>query len=151
MLLLLFTIGDERYGIEAVRVIEVWPLLPLKPIHRTPDYIAGIANCRKQLVPVIDISKLYINRAVFNRISTRIILIKVKGAHGDEHLVGLMAECVTDTVNVDCSSIASISVKSEEGGVIGEELLINDQLIQKINVDELLSTELYSQIFCHDN
>jgi len=150
-LLLLFTIGDERYGIEANQVLEIWPLLPLKPMNRTPDYIAGLASCRKQLIPVVDISKLYINKPVESRISTRIILTKVKDLSGAEYVFGIAAEHVTDTINIEDQVVASIGVKSEGGGLIGQEVLVNDQLIQKINVAELLPMDLYNQLFCHDD
>jgi len=150
MLLLLFTIGENRYGIEATQVKEVWPALPLKPVHRTPDYIAGLISSGEKIIPVLDISKLYVNEPVVNRISTRIILIKIKGLNGKEHTLGVLAEHVTDTVKIDEYAIKSISVKSEEGSLVGEEFLIEDQLIQKINVDELLQKDMYEQIFNHD-
>ncbi len=151
MLLLLFSIGEEKYGIEATQVIEVWPALPLKPIHRTPDYIAGFARCRKQLVPIVDISKLYINKSASSRISTRIILTKVNGANDKGHTIGIIAERVTDTVNIDgAAPAASIGIKLKSGSLTGHELLINGQLIHKINVDELLPGDLYDQLFCRN-
>jgi len=150
MLLLLFSIGKNRYGIEATQVLEIWPMLPLKPIYRTPDYIAGLASCREQLIPIVDISKLYIGKSVPSRISTRIILTKVNNL-GKEQTIGIVAERVTDTVTVDSIPVASIKIKSESGALAGQELLINGQLIQKINVNELLPNEIYDQIFLQDN
>ena len=147
MLLLLFTIGDDKYGIEATLVREVWPLLPLKPIHRTPDYIAGFVSNRGQVIPVIDISKLYLNKQASNRISTRIIIINIKGLNTEEHILGIIAEHVTDTVKIENADVVSVGIKSENGCLIGQELLINDQLIHKVNVDELLQKDLYDQVF----
>lgn len=150
MLLLLFSIGDGQYGIEATQVLEIWPVIPLKPIHRTPDYIAGLAKCRKQLVPIVDISKLYINKSASSRISTRIILTKISGPNNKEHTIGIIAERVTDTVNIDDVPSASIGIKLKGGSLAGHELLVNGQLIHKINVNELLPGDLYDQIFLHE-
>jgi len=150
MLLLLFTIGEERYGVEATQVQEVWPLLPLKPVHRTPDYIVGLISSRGEIIPVVDISKLYVNKPASNLISTRIILIKVGGLNGEEHTLGILAEHVTDTIKIDELAAKSFSIKSKYGTLVGEELLVDDQLIQKINIDELIQNDLYEQIFCHN-
>ena len=150
MLLLLFTIGENRYGVEATQVQEVWPLLPLKPVHRTPDYIVGLLSSRGEIVPVVDISKLYVNKPVSNLISTRIILIKLSGSNGKEHTLGILAEHVTDTIKIDELTAKSINVKSKNGTLVGEEFLVDDQLIQKINIDELIQKDLYAQIFCHN-
>ncbi len=150
MLLLLFSIGDGRYGIEATQTLEIWPVLPLKPIPRTPDYIAGLASCKKRLVPVIDISKLYTGKPVSSRISTRIILTKIKGINNREHVIGIVAERVTDTVNIDMAPEASIGIRMENGSLMGQELLFNGQLIHKINVDNLLPPDLYDRIFVHE-
>ncbi len=150
MLLLLFSIGEGQYGIEATQVLEIWPVIPLKPIHRTPDYIAGLAKCRKQLVPIVDISKLYINKPASSRISTRIILTKVSCPNNKEHTIGIIAERVTDAVNVDDVPSASIGIKLKNGSLTGHELLVNGRLIHKINVNELLPGDLYDQIFAHE-
>ncbi len=147
MLLLLFTIGENKYGIKATLVKEVWPLLPLKPIHRTPDYIAGLVSIRGQVVPVIDISKLYLNKQASNRISTRIILVNIKGLNAEVHTLGIIAEHVTDTIKVEDNDAFSVGIKSEGGSLIGQEILIDDQLIHMVNVDELLQKDLYDRVF----
>jgi len=147
MLLLLFKIGENQYGIEITRVKEVWPWLPLKPVHRTPDYVVGLISRRGQIVPVVDLSRLYINEPVANKISTRIILVTIKCSNEDEHMLGLLAEHVTDTIKVEESAVKSINVNSGDGVLVGEEMLINNQLIQKINVDELLQANVCKQIF----
>lgn len=40
-LFLVFRIGSERYALQAIEVAEVLPQLPLKPIPRAPDWVAG--------------------------------------------------------------------------------------------------------------
>jgi len=150
MLLLLFTIGEERYGVEATQVQEVWPLLPLKPVHRVPDYIVGLISSRGEIVPVVDISRLYVNKSASNLISTRVIVIKVSGQNGEEHKLGILAEHVTDTIKIEVPATKSFSIKSKNDTLVGEELLVNDQLIHKINVNDLIQKDLYEQVFCHN-
>jgi len=46
MLFLLFQLGQDRYALEASRVIEVLPLVSLKRIPQAPRGVAGLFNYR---------------------------------------------------------------------------------------------------------
>lgn len=41
-LFLVFCIGNERYALQAIDVVEVLPRLPLKPIAQAPSWVAGV-------------------------------------------------------------------------------------------------------------
>ena len=47
-LFLVFRIGSERYALQAIEVAEVLPRLPLKPIPRAPDWVAGVCTKREK-------------------------------------------------------------------------------------------------------
>jgi len=46
MLLLLFEIANGRYALDASQILEIVPLVKLKSIPSTPDYVAGLMNYR---------------------------------------------------------------------------------------------------------
>jgi len=54
-----FLLAYERYGIESSYVREVYPLKDLTPLPGTPPFVLGIINVRGQLLPLIDIKKLF--------------------------------------------------------------------------------------------
>jgi len=97
MLLLLFEIGRERYAMPTTRVREIIPLVKLKKIPKTADYIAGLINFRGQPVPVVDLCVLIDNRPCKARLSTRIIMLEYPREGQSPKLLGMIAENVTET------------------------------------------------------
>ena len=58
MQFLLFSLGNDRYGLDTRRVVRVLPQLELKEIPQAPGWVAGLMNYRGQPVPVIDLAML---------------------------------------------------------------------------------------------
>jgi len=54
-----FTMLSENYCIESVFVKEVYPLKDFTPLPGVPSYILGIINVRGQILPVVDMKKLF--------------------------------------------------------------------------------------------
>ena len=75
MLFLLFQMGNDRYALEARRVVEVVPLLELKHLPQAPKGVAGIFNYRGHPVPAVDVSELTLGVPAVERLSTRIIIV----------------------------------------------------------------------------
>jgi len=57
-LYLVFSIGPERYAIEAAYVREVYPLKRITQLPCTPSFILGIINLRGQIFSVMDIREI---------------------------------------------------------------------------------------------
>src|SRR6266850_6687078 len=75
MLYVLFQLGNDRYALEARRVVEVVPLLTLKKIPQAPKGVAGIFVFRGRPVPALDLCELTFGRPAHERLSTRIIVV----------------------------------------------------------------------------
>lgn len=56
--LLVFSLGGERYGIEAAHVLEVVPLHGLTPVPSTPPFLLGVLNYRGRVLPVLDLRRV---------------------------------------------------------------------------------------------
>lgn len=56
---LAFSLGDERYGIDASQILEIQPLENLTPLPCTPAFVAGLVNVRGRLFPVVDLRKFF--------------------------------------------------------------------------------------------
>ncbi len=54
-----FLLANERYGIEANYIREVYPLKDLTPLPCTPPFVLGIISLRGQILSVIDIKKFF--------------------------------------------------------------------------------------------
>ena len=95
MLFLLFQVGQDRYALEASRVVEIVPFLEIKPLSHAPHGVAGIFNYRGRPVPAVDLAALALGRPAQELLSTRIIIINYPDDAGTNHLLGLIAEHAT--------------------------------------------------------
>lgn len=60
---LVFALGEERYAFPRTQVREVRPLAQLTSLPGTPAFVAGLANVRGRIVPVLDLRPLFDVRA----------------------------------------------------------------------------------------
>jgi purine-binding chemotaxis protein CheW len=92
---LTFSLGQEEYGIEILRVQEIKGYSAITSIPNTPPYIKGVMNLRGTVVPVVDLRvKFGMDTAEYNRF-TVVIVVTV-----GERVVGLVVDAVSDVLDV---------------------------------------------------
>lgn len=143
MLLLSFNISNERYVIETRNVIEIIPMVTLKKIPGAEKVVAGMLNYHGKAIPVIDINRLCNGYPVRKSLTSRIILVKYK----NERLLGLLAEHVTETLHIDDSEFKNLGMKVSNYEFLGGIAEHDDQLLQLIDIDKLLSDTVQMVIF----
>lgn len=137
MLVLLFYLGDTLYTMKCDRIREIAPMVRLKPVPHSPDYMAGLFNYRGSVVPVIDLRRLIQGTPCEMRLSTRIILVEYPGKDGTSILLGLMAERITETARKPDHALVSPGLRLEEAPYLGGLIMENRQMIQYIDLDLL--------------
>ena len=148
MLFLLFQIGKDRYGLEASQVVEVVPLVTLKKVPPAPPGIAGILNYHGVLVPVIDLSEMTTGKLSAPRLSTRIILVNYPIDAEEKHILGLMAEQATETIQLDPAVFSDPGIDVPEAPYLGPVARNARGLIQRIEVKKLIPDALRDRLFC---
>ena len=139
MLFLLFQLGNDRYALEASRVVEVAPFLALKQLPQAPRGVAGIFNYRGRPVPAIDLCALTMGQPARERLSTRIIIVNLPDASGAEHLAGLVAENATGTMRKDAKEFVETGVRAGGAPYLGPVLMDGQGPIQWVHEQRLLS------------
>lgn len=92
---LTFTLGEEEYGLEILKVQEIKGYSPITPIPNTPPYIKGVMNLRGTVIPVVDLrSKLSMAAAEYNQFT--VIIVVTVGAK----VMGLIVDAVSDVLNI---------------------------------------------------
>jgi len=168
MLFLLFQLGDDRYALEASRVVEVVPLLALKQIPQTAPGFAGIFSYRGRPVPAIDLCQLTLGVPARERLSTRIIIVSCpdrqdsgspspwpsppgEGIHGrgnsGARLVGLIAEQVTEMIRKDASEFSESGFNVRGAPYLGPVLFDQRGTIQWIHEQKLLTDNVREIVF----
>ena len=139
MLFLLFQLGDDRYALDASRVVEVLPLLNLKKIPQAPRGVAGIFIYHGKPVPAVDLSELTLGRPAGEKLSTRIILMNYSSDDGKNHLLGLIAEHATEMIRRNQNDFTDAGVKLRAAPYLGPVLADEKGVVQLIHEQKLLS------------
>jgi chemotaxis-related protein WspB len=156
MLFLLFQLGQDRYALDASRVVEVVPLLTLKQFPQAPKGVAGVFNYRGRPVPAVDLGALTFGQPARERLSTRIIIIHYPDENGVNHLLGLIAEHATEILRKDAKEFVDPGVKLGRAPYLGPILMNGSSSIQWIHEGRLLSEPVRKVLFsepavlCHE-
>ncbi len=52
---LTFALAQEEYGLEILKVREIFGYMEITAVPQTPEYVRGVINLRGQVIPVIDL------------------------------------------------------------------------------------------------
>ena len=162
MLFLLFQLGNDRYVLEASRVVEVLPLLELKKIPQAPKGVAGLFNYRGRPVPAVDLSELTVDQPARERLSTRIIVVKLVESselrvdssasqlstiNSQPKLLGLIAEHVTEMLRRESKDFVDSGVQLGAAPYLGPVLMDGNGVIQWVYEQRLLSEKVRDLLF----
>jgi len=142
MLFVLFHLGQERYALEAGRVVEIVPLLELKRLPQSPPGVAGMFIYRGRPVPALDLCQLTLGRAATQHLSTRILIVNYSDQPGQDQLVGLIAERATETIRRERKDFVEAGLQLSTAPFLGPVLTDEKGVVQLIALQTLLHENL---------
>ena len=147
MLALSFHIDSEHYAVPVTQIVEVLPLTSLKTIPQAPDYIAGLLDYRGDPVPVVDLCALISGNKHHKVLTTRIILINYQQHSNTPRLLGLIAERVTETLQIAEDEFKQSGVTLEQAPYLGPVTKQHEAVVQFIHADALLTEEVHKILY----
>lgn len=147
MLYLLLRMGSGRYALEARRIVEVVPMVEFRPLPHAAPHVAGVFDYRGAMVPVIDLCRLATPETCRALLTTRIVLVDYPGQDGTSHVLGLLAEQVTETVKLKDGDFQSSGIEVPDAPYLGELARIDGEMVQHLAVERLLPDDLREQLF----
>ncbi len=99
---LTFSLGDEQYGVDILKVKEIRGWEVLREMHDVPDYIKGVLDFRGVIVPIID---LRIRFGVENVEYLATTVIIVLATDDDSGMMGIVVDAVSDVLSVKQSEM----------------------------------------------
>ncbi len=79
---LAFTLGEQEFGINLLKVKEIISLVEITHVPHTPRYVKGIINLRGNIVPVIDLrTKLGMEEVPYNERTCIIVITNPSNIH----------------------------------------------------------------------
>jgi len=147
MLLLLFEIDNGRYALDINQIIEIVPLVKLKKIPTTPEYVSGLMNYRGQGIPVIDLNQLIDSVPFEDALSTRIIIVNYPVKGMDDKSLALIANNVTETVRTKLTKPPPAGVLMDKSLYDGEITPETSDMIQWFDIIKMLPEEEITLLF----
>lgn len=147
MLLLQFQAGTDRYGLDIGQIIEVSSMVSLRAVPHAPPEVAGTFNYRGTLTPVVDLTVLLTGAPSRPRMSTRIILITYQGEDSRSHILGLLAEAVTEMIDCTKESLQQPVVTVSGAPYLGDTMFDERGSIQVLDMERLLTRDLLFTLF----
>ncbi len=134
---LAFTLGQEEYGIDILRVQEIRGYEPVTRIANAPDFIKGVVNLRGIIVPVVDMRiKLNLGTPTYDQF-TVVIILSIAG-----RVVGMVVDSVSDVMTL---TPEQVKPAPEMGTSFDSDYLIglgtlNERMLILVDIDKLMSS-----------
>ncbi|WP_238919136.1 chemotaxis protein CheW [Clostridium sp. YIM B02555] len=98
---LIFSIGNECYGIDIKYVTEIIGIEPITAVPELPNYIKGVINLRGKIIPVMDVRLRFKKEQKEYDDRTCIVVVEIGNIN-----IGLIIDRVLEVVNIDESNIS---------------------------------------------
>ena len=137
-----FTLADEIYGVDILRVQEIRGWEDVREIPNTPNYIKGVLNLRDTVVPIIDLRLRFTVNDVEYTPTTVIIVLAVM-RNDNKHVVGVVVDSVSDVFDV---SIESIKKAPDFGTKVNTQfingmVMLEQKMVVLLDCDRLLNPD----------
>jgi purine-binding chemotaxis protein CheW len=144
---LTFTLGNEEYGIDILKVQEIRGYDTVTHIANSPEFIKGVINLRGVIVPIVDMRiKFKVGEATYHAFTVVIIMNVL------DRIIGMVVDGVSDVVEL---SPEQIRPAPELGATLDTAYITglasqNDQMLILIDIEKLLSSD-EMQLIDHTN
>jgi purine-binding chemotaxis protein CheW len=102
---LTFSLANEEYGIDILKVREIIGLMPIRTVPQTPGFVKGVINLRGKVIPVVDLRlKFAMSEAEYTD-RTSIIVVDVKLSPEKSIHIGIVVDSVSEVVNIKADDI----------------------------------------------
>ena len=138
MQLVTFSIGEEEFGVDILKVQEIIRTMEITKVPRAPHFVEGVINLRGKVIPIIDLRKRFGLESRDHDKHTRIIVIEIKSM-----IVGFVVDSVSEVLRIPSSTVEPpppvlAGLESEYISGVGK---LEDRLLILLDLDRLLSGE----------
>lgn len=135
---LIFTLGDEEYGIDILKVQEIRGYDQVTRIANTPAFIKGVTNLRGVIVPILDLRVKFAQEDVIYNENTVVIVLNF-----ENRVVGIVVDGVSDVLSLIQDQIRpapefAVTLSTEYLTGLGS---LGDRMLILVDIEKLLSSE----------
>ena len=135
---LVFSLGDEEYAIDILKVQEIRGYENVTRIANAPDFIKGVTNLRGVIVPIVDLRIKFHLASVEYGGQTVVIVVNV-----GERVVGIVVDGVSDVMTLTPDQIKPAP---EFGVTLSSDFLsglgsLDDRMLVIVDIEKLLTSD----------
>ncbi|MGM0614038.1 MAG: chemotaxis protein CheW [Pseudomonadota bacterium] len=135
---LVFSLGEEEYAIDILKVQEIRGYENVTRIANAPDFIKGVTNLRGVIVPIVDLRIKFHLESVEYGGQTVVIVVNVA-----DRVVGIVVDGVSDVMTL---TPEQIKPAPEFGVTLSSDFLsglgsLEDRMLVLVDIDKLLTSE----------
>ena len=140
---LTFTLGDETYGVDILRVQEIRGYSTVTRIPQAPAHVLGVLNLRGSIVPIVDMRMRFsLERAEYTPL-TVIIVLSVESSVGRRDF-GVVVDGVSDVIDV---AVGDIKAAPELGSHVSTEFIeglaaVSGRMVMLLDIDKLIGGDV---------
>lgn len=137
---LTFTLDDEVFAINIIKVREVLDYLTITKVPRMPDFLRGVINLRGNVVPVIDLRYKLGMGAIQQSVDTCIVIVEIM--MGDDiTYIGALADSVKEVIALEPGQISpppklGINLDNQFIQGMGKQ---GDKFLMILDIDKVLT------------
>lgn len=136
--LVTFSIGEEEFGVNILRVQEIIRTMEITNVPRAPEFVEGVINLRGKVIPIIDLRKRFGLLGKEHDKHTRIIVIEISMM-----IVGFVVDSVSEVLRIPANTVEPpppvvSGLESEYIDGVGK---MEDRLLILLDLNQLLSSE----------
>jgi purine-binding chemotaxis protein CheW len=140
---LTFTLHQESYGIDVLKVREIIRLTTITAVPQMPAYVRGVINLRGKIIPVMDLRLRFGFADTAGTDHTCIIVVQVKLSDGKATQMGLVVDGVEEVLNI---ATADIEETPDFGGEIATDYIVGMAKVKGsvktlLDIDGVVSAE----------
>ena len=135
--LLTFTLGNEEYGIDILKVQEIRGYEAVTTIAHAPDFIKGVINLRGIIVPIVDMRIKFKLGNVGYDATTVVIVLNI-----GHRVVGMVVDGVSDVITLKPEQVKPAP---EFGASLDTKYLVglgtvDDRMIILVDIERLMTS-----------
>jgi purine-binding chemotaxis protein CheW len=141
MLLAVFQLDGQRYGLEVEVVERVLPMVAISDLPGAPEVIRGAINVRGRVFPVVDLRVRFGRPSRALRLSDRLVLVRTR-----RRRLGLLTDEVQGVISVSRQALIVTEPAIAGSGHIKGIVPLPDGLLFLHDLDAVLSLDEEQQL-----
>ncbi|HLR11979.1 MAG TPA: chemotaxis protein CheW [Burkholderiaceae bacterium] len=137
---LIFTLGDQEYGIDILKVQEIrgYDAQTVTRIANVPPFVKGVSNLRGVIVPIVDMRIKFDLASIEYNHETVVVILNIAS-----RVVGIVVDGVSDVLVLQPDQL---SAAPSFGAAFSTEYLtgigtIDDRMLILVDIEKLMTSE----------